>query len=248
MVKVNNKNRKKIKERKVERKISLVKYIFVGINVIIILALSVFIGGYIEELRIESLYNQMKAQNLEFQNLISEKDYINYLLNSKKEGKKNISCNVIEGNFFKSIVHLDDARIKLENYINNAKVKEEDYITLKSYYKNIQISYWLLGKKIKESCNSNFVNILYFYGDKKDCPACEDEGVHLSYLKKKYKDKILVYSLDSKMGGPIDLLKITYDVNSRELPVLVIEDEILGFKTNQELEKLICKNYINCSN
>ena len=102
----------------------------------------------------------------------------------------------------------------------------------------MQINYYILAEKIKRACGNMNV-ILYFYGDKKRCPSCQDEGVHLTYVKEKLKDNVLIFALDTSREGPIKLLMQKFDVQHRELPVLVINDNITGFKTNQEIFKML---------
>ena len=223
------------------KQINIVRHLSILFLTVLIFLVGILIGGDIEQLRVQGLYTQLQTQDLVYQNVVTEGNYVDYIVGLKEEGN-NISCKSIKGAYYTSITHLDDARLKLESYINTAKVKEEEYQRLKGHYSNLQINYWILANKINGMCEGNMNPILYFYADKKDCPACEDQGTHLSYVKAKLGDDILIFSLDSKKDGPIQLLTQKYDVKYRELPVLVIDEEIKGFSTNEEVFTHLCEN------
>ena len=120
--------------------------IFEG-SLTIYFVVGILIGGDVEQLRVQSLYTQLQEQDLEYQSIVTENDYIDYLV-SLKEEDKNVTCRTIEGAYFTSISNLGDARIKLENYINSGKVKEQEFQRLKDHYANVQINYWILGNNV----------------------------------------------------------------------------------------------------
>jgi thiol-disulfide isomerase/thioredoxin len=223
-----------------ERKISFLRHFFVFILTVMIFVIGIYIGGQVENMRVEKLYDDLMENNLDFKNLQTEINYIDFLLSNSNF--ENNSCDQIKGAYFTSIRNLDDARLKLENYINFAKIKEEEFYRLKNQYLGTQINYYILAKNINDFCGDLNI-ILYFYGDKKKCPSCEDQGVHLTYVKQKLKDNVLIFALDTQRNGPIDLLKQRFDINNKELPVLIINDKEYGFLTNEEIFKIL--NYSN---
>ena len=228
-------------------KINWLRHLSVLIMTIMIFTLGIFIGGDVEEMRVQNLYTQLQEQDVSYQSIVTESNYIDYMI-SEKEAGKNVSCQSITGAYYTSIKNLDDSRLKLENYINTANVKEEEYERLKEHYSNIQIDYWIMANKINNLCDANMYPVLYFYADEKKCPGCEDQGVHLSYTKAKLGDNILIFSLDSQKEGPIQLLAQQYDVNSREMPVIVIENQAYGFSKNEEIIKILCEEGLNSTN
>jgi len=235
------------------KKISVIRHIGVLLLTIMIFTVGIFIGTSVEQARVENLYDQISEQSLEYQNLITETNYLNYLIENNDNDNNNIfinstnvennlsiiNCNMIKQTYYSSLLNLDNSRLKLENYINQGKVESDEFRRLKAYYFNLEIDYWMIANKMNSICNSNFNSILYFYGDKKKCPSCEDQGVHLDYVKQKLKDDILIFSLDSEREGPINLLIKQYKVNERELPVLIINNKIYSFKTNSEIFKIL---------
>ena len=82
--------------------------------------------------------------------------------------------------------------------------------------------------------------ILFFYGDKKKCPSCEDQGVHLTYVKQKLKDDVLVFSFDAEKQGAIKLISQNYQIQGRELPSLIINGELHSFMSNAQIFEVLC--------
>ncbi len=66
---------------------------------------------------------------------------------------------------------------------------------LKKYYSILEIKHWLLVKKTAKECKVNIGSIVYLYGDKKNCPNCENQGYVLTTLREKYPF-LRVYSFD----------------------------------------------------
>ncbi|MCA9496434.1 MAG: hypothetical protein KC589_05815 [Nanoarchaeota archaeon] len=221
------------------KKVNFLRHFAVLFLTVIIFVVGILIGGEVEDLRVTNLYTDLQKQDLNYQNIVTEGNYIDYLVSLKEEGE-NVSCDLVKGAYYTSISNLDDSRLKLEAYINNAKVNEEEYQRLKNHYSNLQINYWILANRINNLCDNSMNPILYFYGDKKKCPACEDQGTHLSYVKAKIKDDVLIFSLDAEKEGPISLLAQKYDVSGRELPVLVIDEKVYGFTKNEAVFDILC--------
>lgn len=221
-------------------KVNLLRHVGVLFLTIIIFTVGVLIGGDVEQLRVENLYTQLQQQDLDYQTVVTESNYLSYLVSLKEEGEEDISCDSIKGAYYTSISNLDDSRLKLENYINDGSVKEEEFARLKDHYANLQINYWMLANRINNYCDDQIHIVLYFYGDDKICPACEDQGTHLSYVKAKLKDDILIFSFDSQKNGVVSLLAQKYDIFSRDLPVLVIDENISGYTINDEVFEILC--------
>lgn len=216
-----------------KRQVQYIRHFSILVLTIIIFALGIFIGSDIEQLRVQNLYTQLQEQDIEYQQIVTEGRYIDYLV-SKAQGSN--SCPQITGAYFTSIENLETSRLKLESYINSAQSQEEEYFRLRDHYANMQINYWLLAKQIDTLCQGNFSTILYFYSeDEEICPACEDQGIHLTYVKQRLQDDVLIFSFNVENDGPIDLLKQNFEVDSRELPVVVINEEVFGFLENEEI-------------
>lgn len=225
-------------------KVNHIRHISILFLTIIIFFFGVLIGGNVEDKRIETLYTQLEEQDLAYQNVVTESRYISKLL----ESESNVSCGVIEGAYFTSINNLDDSRLKLEEYINSASVRQEEYYRLQGHYSNLQTTYWILANDILDMCNSSsFETILYFYDDDTNCPSCQDQGVHLNYIKQVLQDDVLIFSFDIQREGIVKLISQQYDIFNRETPSIVIGEEVYGFSTNEEILNYLCDNDLNNS-
>ena len=221
------------------RKVNTLRHIGVLFVTGVIFFLGVFIGGHIEDLRVESIYTQLQIQDLEFQTIVTESRYIEYLLLAP-ENSTNFNCSALKNSYFSSIDNLDVARSSLEHYINLAEENTDQFERLKEHYINLQITYWVLGKRIRSRCGGEFPSIiLYFYGDKKQCPKCEDQGVHLDYIKSKLKEDVLIFSLDRNKKGAVELLSQSYGVYNAPLPSLVINERVYGFLDNEKVLEVL---------
>lgn len=111
----------------------------------------------------------------------------------------------------------------------------EEYITLKKEYSRTLVGYWLLANKFEEACETDINTVLYFFS--KECNRCEDQGFVLTYLKRKYGQKLLVFALDADLGEPsIETLKDYYEIDV--YPSLVVNEELYeGFHPVEELKE-----------
>ena len=94
-------------------------------------------------------------------------------------------------------------------------------------------------QRVAEKCQLKPVFILYFYSNKGDCDACEDQGYVLTALSLQYP-QLRVYSFDYNLGvGALQTLISIHQVKS-ELPALVINNKIYyGFHNVEEIEKIL---------
>ncbi len=117
--------------------------------------------------------------------------------------------------------------------------ENEEVVRLKRQYSLLLIKDILLMKKISQKCSLQPVFVLYFYSNSDDCPDCERQGYVLTALGEAYP-KLRVYSFDYHLDLPaLQTLATIYDL-SGELPALVVNEKAYyGFKTVEELEKII---------
>ena len=151
-----------------------------------------------------------------------------------------VSCSNIDNSVLSS--ELDELSTKLSQTEDEAGVNDEQIEYLKKYYSLLEIKDYLLSKKISEKCASKKpVFIIYFYSNAGDCPDCVREGYVLTELKEKYPD-LRIYSFDYHLDlSAIETLKKIYRIRSA-LPAIVIEDRTYtGFRSIEELEKLLPK-------
>ena len=140
-----------------------------------------------------------------------------------------------------SLGEVAEAQKKVDLYMKESSAKS--YIEIKRDYVLAQIRYWLLNKRITESCTMDNVAILYFYSNR-DCPECSAQGIILSYLKEKLKDKLLVFSIDSDFEAEPMVAVLRGAYNITKVPSLVLEKrKISGLVSLENLSLDVCSLY-----
>lgn len=219
------------------RDLSKDKYIIAGIITIGIFLLGLFLGLAIEGKRVNYIESMSRRQNLDFSSLQLQYNFIDQLSQEK-------NCLAVQKTFEQNINNLESTRIRLENFDRDATLNKNEFDLLKNEYLLAQIRYWMLAERTRKLCGADIVNILYFFSDEKECPECNKQAFVLTYLKKKFMDKLLIFSFDSKFESEpmIPLLKKTYNVT--KYPTIVIEGKLKnGFIDKDTILKEICDYY-----
>ena len=221
----------------VVRKVSKDKYIVAALITGGIFTLGLLLGLVIEGKRVSYIEEVSKEQKLDFSSLQLQYAYIDQLSQEN-------NCDAVSKTFEENIGNLEATRLRLENFDENARLNKREFDLLKRDYTLAQIRYWLLAKKTKDVCGDDIVTILYFFSNDKECPKCDNQAFVLTHLKKIFKDKLLIFSFDSRFSQEpmINLLKNTYGVSA--YPAIVIEGEKYEglLKTEGVLGK-ICPHY-----
>ncbi|MBI4451937.1 hypothetical protein HY637_00780 [Candidatus Woesearchaeota archaeon] len=219
------------------RSISKDKYLMAGAITVGIFLLGLFLGLAIEGKRVNYIESVSRKQNLEFSSLQLQYAFIDQLSQEK-------NCLAVQKTFEQNINSLESTRIRLENFDRDATLNKNELDILKNEYLLAQIRYWLLAERTRELCGSDIVSVLYFFSDEEECPDCEKQAFVLTYLKKRFKDRLLIFSFDSKFEEEpmIPLLKNTYD--TKKFPTIVIEGKPKpGFQSKESILKEICTYY-----
>lgn len=128
---------------------------------------------------------------------------------------------------------------KLTRLESERGIADNETLYLKQYYSLLQIKDYLLSKRLSETCGKKTVFLIYLYGNKGNCPTCENQGYVLTEVRKNYPD-LRVYSFDAELDlSAIKTLLSVYKVKDT-LPALVIQGtSYYGFKSLEELDKLL---------
>lgn len=213
------------------------KYILAGVITAVIFILGMLLGLVIEGKRADYIQEQSREQTADLKSL-----QLQYQLISEFNQQKN--CIAVSTTFENYMKELDLTEERLLGYEKEATINKNEFKVLRKDYIQAQVNYWLLAKKTKEICNTDFVTLLYFYSPSEYCGDCDKQGFVLTYLKQRLKDKILIFSFDSsfKEEPIIDLLIKIYSV--KKYPSLIVEDELIqGFHDSDAILKEICSRY-----
>ncbi len=210
-------------------------YLTAGVITLVVFLLGVLLGIFIESKRVGYMEVMNRGQNINYESL-----QLQYLYLSTLENKT--GCAAFSVTLNEYIKQLEKTRGRLETYLRESSMYDEEFKTLKREYTIAQLNYWILSRKSKDLCNSDFVTLLYFYS--KDCKKCEDQGFILDHLKLTFGDKLLIFALDAEMldEPTVTIVKKTYGVTTT--PTVVIEDsKIEGFVDNDSLMSELCSKY-----
>ena len=222
------------------RKISYSKYFFAALLAFLVFFLGLSLGVILTNerlmwLEVESRQQQVDYQSLQFQQL--------YLLTL--ENNSDI-CLVLDKALENSLKDLSISLDRFVNYNSQGKIKKAEFELVGRKYMIDNLRYFLTVEKSKMICNLDIVTVLYFFSEK-DCPSCPNQGVVLTYFKKLFEDRLLIFPINidfSELEPSIDMVRTRYNVTS--LPTLVIaENKYDGILSREELGNIICAQFKN---
>lgn len=221
----------------VTRKIELKTYFTVGIITLLIFSLGIALGVIIDNERVRNIEQKSKEQELQQQSLQFQQLYISSL-----EAEKS-ACPVFKVTLTNSLNDLGESLERLEQYSKDSNVNKKEFDFLTRDYILDNLRYWLFARKTRELCDMDFVEILYFFSDK--CNNCPDQGVILTYYKKIFKERLLVFPINVDYESEeksIKMLRERYNVT--ELPAIVVKDmPYKGVVQKEPLKEVICSSF-----
>ncbi|MBD3260746.1 MAG: hypothetical protein GF334_03580 [Candidatus Altiarchaeales archaeon] len=219
------------------RKVNTKLYVVALIITLLIFTAGVLLGLVIEGERVEYLSEERKIQETNFNSL-----QLQYLYLSGLEEKK--KCPALSTALNKYIKETDELRVRIENYAQQSNIKQEELGLLKRQYVIAQLNYWLMAKRTKKLCETDYVTLLYFY--EKEQSQSMNQGVVLDYYKKKLGDDLLIFALDSEFTQEpmIPMLMSAHNITST--PSIVVEDTVYtGFHSKDDIQGILCQSYEN---
>ncbi|MBI2135105.1 hypothetical protein HYU09_03875 [Candidatus Woesearchaeota archaeon] len=221
----------------VKRKTSKEKYIVAALITGGIFTLGLLLGLLVDGQRAAYIGEISRQQNLDFSSLQLQYAYIDQLSQEN-------NCQAVSKTFEKNIEELENTRLRLENFDQDATLNKQDFDLLKREYILAQIRYWLLAERTKDLCGNDAVSILYFFSDEQECQQCDSQAFILTFLKKQFKEKLLIFSFDSKFSQEplISILQSTYDIT--KYPTLIIGGKKYeGITGRDDILGEICRHY-----
>lgn len=202
------------------------KYIVSLVITVLIFGTGMYINSRLEARRFEDI---QAIQNQISLDLLSSETQFSLL---QESSCKNIGDGALSG-------ELNSLANKL-SYMEASNQNDKELSYLKRYYSLLEIKDFLLMNRLKEKCNTKQISVLYFYGDRKDCPDCEQMGFILTHLREQYPE-LRIYSFDSNLNlSAIDTLKSIYKIDERKLPTLIIKDNTYtGLRDIDDIKNLI---------
>ena len=218
---------------KIQRTLSLSRILVALIIAALIFCLGVALGFLLDGQRIQWMQYQSQQQKSDYESLQwqysvglrletrrsqQKSDYESlqwqYLFLTSSTDK-NQTCVVLQAALEKSIVDLGASLDKIQSYKKESQINQEDYDVIERLYLINNLNYWLLASKTKKECGEDYITILYFFSEK-SCPSCPDQGVILTYYKKMYQEKLLVFPINldvENQEASIGILRNIYNIS-----------------------------------
>lgn len=224
----------------VKRKINLGIYFMVGFLTLLIFLLGVTMGIVIDNIRLQSATLTSEEKELDYTSLQFQYLYLSTLENT------NESCGVFQATLENSLRELSESFEKIESYEEESNINKQEYQLILRKYILDNLRYWLFAQRTKKLCQADTVNILYFYSGKY-CDICPNQGVILTYFKKLFGERLLVFPIDTDFSNKeqsIYILMGKYNITS--YPSIILENEKYeGVVSKEELGRLICDSFIH---
>lgn len=215
-----------------ERKISVRKYFLAFVLTMLVFSGGIVTGLLIENLRLSSAKQIALTEKVTLRSLQLQHNYIASGLTD---------CKALHSILENNINELGKKVNTIIDYEKKALFNEEEFqLQLQDYFLT-EIQFYFLAKDIDKKCPQDNIKILYFYDENKD----ETQGDILIYLKKKFDNKLLIFSLDSgfRQEPMINTLLTNYKIT--EFPALVIEDKVFeGHQSADQLMEHLCREFM----
>ncbi|MBI4983105.1 hypothetical protein HZC32_00470 [Candidatus Woesearchaeota archaeon] len=217
------------------RKISRDKYIIAGIVTFLIFSLGITLGVILEDYRYTAIEEINLEQEVKYLSLQSQYLYLSSFSNYD-------NCPILSTALKETMEDLSDSLSEVITSEEEKKVSDTRKRIIMRRYLLDNLRYWLLARESKEKCNLDTVNILYFYSV--ECPSCPNQGTVLTYFKKLFEEKLLVFPINLDFRNEEPLVEITMSqFNITKYPTLVIDNKKYeGVVRKEQLQQIICNS------
>ena len=204
-------------------------YLVAGIVSLVIFILGFLLGFTILDMQLEDLRMEMDKNELELRNIQLELLFLDMLGNET-------FCPYLK----ERINHIDRKTWELGNKLVNPEGLNEKYFDIiKRRYSISLIEDWLFSKELSERCETERINVLYFF--ELDSDTCQAQGYVLDYMvEKDEEDALHIFAIDRNLDEPIIQLMVQ-NYNITKAPTIVVNGEKHeGLKNNEELTSIFC--------
>jgi hypothetical protein len=221
------------------QKIDLRKHIIVGLVAMLIFSLGLTLGIILDYERYNWVKNEKSIQDVRFQSL-----QLQYLYLTTLESSSNSTCSVLLASLEDSIADLGYTLDLVTRYEKDSSINSDEFALVKRNYIIDNIKYWLFAERVKDKCQKDMVTVLYFFSESK-CDICPDQGVVLTYYKKIFQDRLLVFPIDTDLGKDEPLIRmLSRQYNITAYPTVVVDSvKYEGVVPKEEAGRIICNSF-----
>ncbi len=207
------------------------------VSAILIFGIGLLLGIFLEDSR---------SRDIEFVLLNSEINAFDQQLTQQIGSNFKVDCAILEKNLIKLTDKVYEEAKLLEKYDSVSDLTN----TLKAVHRKydlLRTMLWIQSKNLKETCNPQFITIVYLYQYEK--PEINIRSTQTAFsrflvdLKEKYGNRILLIPIAADLNlNSLNLIKEAYSINSYPA-VIVNEDKVITtLEELGEIEKTLDKN------
>ena len=218
-----------------ERKISIDKYVIAGVITFLIFALGLTLGLILEGERYDNIEEINNEEEVKYNSL-----QLQFLFLTSLNSENN--CPVLATTLKKAIRDLDESLSQVIAEEEGSQGSSKRKLIVQRRYIIDNLRYWLLAQESEKKCDLNIVPILYFYTE--ECESCPNQGTILTYFKKLFGERVLVFPINLNLREEESLIEIMMtQFEIEKYPSLVINNKKYeGVVKKEQLQKIICSS------
>ncbi len=223
------------KEKNILRKISTEKYIIAGIITFLIFSLGLTLGLVFKDYQSNELAKINQEQEVRYLSLQLQYLYLTSFSNYN-------NCPLLSAALKETITDLSNSLSKVIEYEEGKSIPSEEKLVVERRYALDNLRYWLLATQSKQKCDLRITPILYFYQE--DCTDCPIQGTVLTYFKKIFGEKVLIFPINLNLKDQEPMVEIVRSqFNITTYPTLIIDSrKYTGMVETEQLRSLICSS------
>ena len=212
------------------------KYIFLYalILALIVFNIGIFMGYMLEASRLDKINNLYLDTEIDLFDQMTQKEALSIL---------DLNCDLLFEENIQFGDKIFEEAMKIQEYEGANKMSS----SISSYHKKFDVLralFWINSMKIKQKCNLDSHNVVYFY--QYNNPSLEQDSEQkffsnlLTELKRETGNKILLIPISGDNDIPsINLLKEEYNIT--ELPTILIDEKVklTDIKSREDIEKYL---------
>ncbi len=202
----------------------------------IVFILGVSLGILLESSRVKEIRDEYKTVEVEWADAKLQSSLFQVL--SPKFCEASIQENL---NFADKVY---EEGLKIERYEDANRLSNEDSLLYeKQRYTLFKLEFWLNSINLKEKCNANYTNLVYFYLDDPSLterPKQDTLSIILKDLKQKYGQEIMLIPIPLDLDiATVNVVKTAYNISVA--PTILINEKIKleGLYSQEEIEEVI---------
>ena|SRR3989344_248964 len=208
-----------------------------GIFTLVVFVLGVLLGLFLDEYRVSKVREDFSRVEIEWADAKIQSIYYQSMTSSFCEAAIKENLN------FADRVYKEG--LKIEQYENSNKLTKKMTID-KQKYALLKVEFWINSIVLKKKCNTDYVNLVYFYLNEPDFNQKikqDTQSLILRDLKHKYGSDLMLIPLPMDLDiSMINIMKDAYDIDIAPTILLNEETKLEGVTKQEDIEKYLVKN------